>query len=630
MDITKFYELRTRLYASAASGCGAVNEDFRLRRAIEAFEPLAQANKAFMKLYSDCNKLFASESPANLLSDCIALADALAVVQGGYSDNSETDESRLVSSDTANTRFTYSEIKEAVSKLSAVNLMLFYDGNAKKELFTDNRVLAAFLKMLDRTELPAMSFIFEENYGRRLVSVLKNNMPSFSDKARVNSIRLIGKVAGAEENELYTALANDEDQSKEVRAEAVLAMKYSPENAERLKELYYTEKGKIKSAALMALSRFDIPETEEIWEKLLKSGRTSDLKPLTASCSHVITEYVRKEIGGAVDDFRNSSNSEQSRRIFKLRDMLRFTYDCEDILILLIKQDLLVNDINELLIENIREYPDDEGYRQLVEKVFAKCSEVMPAWLLMNIVSDGKCLYGIDELVTSDMSDPLIRIAENIRYCGAVGKYIVPFSYLYPRGSNWAAVGNKTVERIAELMMDIGYIRAYSDLDENPVERRKTVKALGSEDKLHLSYAHIMSMANRCSKCLENIDEKKAIVMAAVTVLYCPGISSVGVLHRKDLLNPENSQGIFERYILFIAQHFTLKTANTFSKLREAEQIMRLLPMADEQKLSELYDLKKELKTSMLAADADMVEASRKFTDEMILQFENKTKDTQK
>lgn len=57
---------------------------------------------------------------------------------------------------------------------------------------------------------------------------------------------------------------------------------------------------------------------------------------------------------------------------------------------------------------------------------------------------------------------------------------------------------------------------------------------------------------------------------------------------------------------------------------------MRLLPMADEQKLSELYDLKKELKTSMLAADADMVEASRKFTDEMILQFENKTKNAQK
>ena len=78
MNITPFYELRTRLYASAASGCFAVNEDFRLKRAIEAFEPLAQANKAFMKLYSDCGKLFTSDSPADVLSDCIALADALA------------------------------------------------------------------------------------------------------------------------------------------------------------------------------------------------------------------------------------------------------------------------------------------------------------------------------------------------------------------------------------------------------------------------------------------------------------------------------------------------------------------------------------------------------------------------
>ena len=95
MNITPFYELRTRLYASAASGCGAVNEDFRLKRAIESFEPLAQANKAFMKLYSDCGKLFTSDSPADVLADCIALADALAVTQGSFSDIAETEPSKI-------------------------------------------------------------------------------------------------------------------------------------------------------------------------------------------------------------------------------------------------------------------------------------------------------------------------------------------------------------------------------------------------------------------------------------------------------------------------------------------------------------------------------------------------------
>ncbi len=54
MDITKFYELRTRLYNTAAAGCMTVADDFRLKRAVEDFKPLASVNKAFEKLYALC------------------------------------------------------------------------------------------------------------------------------------------------------------------------------------------------------------------------------------------------------------------------------------------------------------------------------------------------------------------------------------------------------------------------------------------------------------------------------------------------------------------------------------------------------------------------------------------------
>lgn len=626
MDITKFYELRKRLYALTASGAALISEDFRLKRAVEEFGAEMASSKPMMKLYTLCTELFTTEKPADKLAECIALADALAVVQGGFADGSETIKSTARSSETNGSQFTYSEIKEAVSKLSSGSVQLFYESDAKKELYMDTRVLAAFFKMLDRTELPPISFIFAENYGRELTAILKNNFTSFSDKAKVNSIRLIRKIAGAEENELYVSLAGDEDQSIEVRAEAVLAMKYSSENAKRLMEIYHTEKGKIKSAALTALGRFDIPETEEIWEKLLENEKKSDLKYLSASCSHVITEYVRKDIFGAIDDFRSSSDHERSVRLFRLRDMLRFTYDCEDILILLLRQGLMVNDIIELLIDNIREYPDDEGYRRLIERVYAQSGEVLPAWLLMNMTSGGECFSDAQNFMASDMFDPLVRIAENIRYCGAVGKYIMPLSFLYPRGENWKAVDNEVIEKIAELMSDTEYIIAYINIDKNPVERLKAVKALGSEEKLHIGYVNIMSMANRCCRCLENIDGYRAAGMSAVTFSYCPGIESVGVLHRKNLLTPENSQRAFERYMLFISKHFTLKRANTFSKFREAEQILGLIPMTDEQKLSELISLKKKLRLPMLAADTAMLEESRKFTDKLILQFQNKPK----
>ncbi len=51
MDIVPFYELKNRLYASAATGCGSIGEDFRLKRAYDSFETLSNANNAFAKLY---------------------------------------------------------------------------------------------------------------------------------------------------------------------------------------------------------------------------------------------------------------------------------------------------------------------------------------------------------------------------------------------------------------------------------------------------------------------------------------------------------------------------------------------------------------------------------------------------
>ncbi len=81
MDISPFYELKNRLYASAAAGCGSISEDFRLKRAVENFETLSKANKAFRKLYDLCDNLLQSENPYTDRPDCIGLADAISVTQ---------------------------------------------------------------------------------------------------------------------------------------------------------------------------------------------------------------------------------------------------------------------------------------------------------------------------------------------------------------------------------------------------------------------------------------------------------------------------------------------------------------------------------------------------------------------
>ena len=633
MDISKFYGLRKRLYASAASGTAAVSEDFRLKRAIDDFGTEMASSKPMMKLHALCTELFTADNSADRLAECIALADALAVVHGGFSDSSETAESEILSSDMTDSRFAYSEISAAVSQLTALNRQLFYDSDTKKELFMDTRVLAAFLKILDRTELHPISFIFEENYGKKLIPILKTNFSRFSDKAKVNSIRLIGKIAGEMENELYISLAADEGQSAEVRAEAVLAMKYFSENAERLTEIYRTEKGKIKSAALTALGRSENPETEEIWKKLLENEKKSDLKYLSASCSPVITEYVRKDIYGAIDDFRNSTDHERSVRLFRLRDMLKFTYDCEDILITLIGQELFVNDIMELLIENIREYPEDERYRQLIEKVYAGAPQIIPAWFLMNLIySDSSFIEKNRELYKKYFYHISLAVKE-IRFCGAVGKYIMPFSYLYPRGGNGVVVPEENVKCLVKLLSDTEALDEFISTDKacrNPIERIKLVKQHGGEADFHMAHMNIMRISNYCCLALENLDRSAAAALSMKTAAFCPGVESVGVLSRNNILNAENSEGMFSRYMLFVAKHYTIKKTEYNSCFNNARLILRFIPITDEQKLAELYELKKKLRLPMLAADIIMLDSSRKFTDELILQFQNKPKGAQK
>ena len=90
MNTAPFYELHDRLYDCASAGCASIAEDFRLKRAVEGMAPLAEANKTFARLRDMCARLFTEPEPALLLADCIALADALAVAQGHYTNAEES------------------------------------------------------------------------------------------------------------------------------------------------------------------------------------------------------------------------------------------------------------------------------------------------------------------------------------------------------------------------------------------------------------------------------------------------------------------------------------------------------------------------------------------------------------
>lgn len=49
MDVKPVYELRERLRAAVIAGANLLSEDFRLRRALEAFKPLEMASPSLRK-----------------------------------------------------------------------------------------------------------------------------------------------------------------------------------------------------------------------------------------------------------------------------------------------------------------------------------------------------------------------------------------------------------------------------------------------------------------------------------------------------------------------------------------------------------------------------------------------------
>ena len=269
-----FYELRNRLYASAAAGCSLMAEDFRLKRAIEAFQPMSEANKVFGKLYAMCNSLISSENKAADIIDCIALADALAVTQGTFSDDSETSPAEP-NEYIKPARLTVNEIEEIKEKIRKTQ----YTQQVLDERFfskiTDPRLLSSFLEVAGKNGAGVVDMLIslESVYGEKIIPLLFDSLDLNEEKATGNQIRFISSVYHDKYNDKYIELAENENNPQGIRIAAIEAMAYSTENEERLITLYKISKGKVKNAALLSLAKMNSPAAEDPIRKMAEIGR---------------------------------------------------------------------------------------------------------------------------------------------------------------------------------------------------------------------------------------------------------------------------------------------------------------------------------------------------------------------
>lgn len=370
MNIALFYQLRERLCAAAVAGCDVISEDFRLKRAVEEFEPLAKANKVFGRLHAMCGELFTSDKPAPLLADCIALCDALAVTQGTFGDNSETSE--------------FIGVKSCVpADVRYSSLSQNQEINEKR----DPRVINFYLNKLKSDTYGNIKKFIVNLFGRDLVPMLKDRLDLTNSKEKGYLVEIVGLIAGADENEWYISLIYNENISDSVRAMAVRNLMYKESNAERLLEIFRTEKAKLKDEAAYALVSLNVPEAEFVLKKITTgkfAKKNSEL--IIISHNKIAVDFALEYAHKAFEEF-NKTASQRKYDYDLALEMLDGKAEAEEVFTFLANQDgkcTRMYYVNNILIGNLGGNKD-EKYRVMIENLYKRNQKYFePAYFLLN------------------------------------------------------------------------------------------------------------------------------------------------------------------------------------------------------------------------------------------------------
>ena len=422
MNISPFYELRSRLYACAAAGCQTVNEDFRLKKAVDEFKPLAELNKAFGKLYSLCQSMFTAENASCQLADAIALADALAVTQGTFADNSEVIPTEVSAIGVQLSNAPYSVISEFCDKITKCSPNLYELSEDETALLGDPRVLMAFIKACGKNSayLDYFSEMMFEIYGKRLVPLLKNAVDMSDPKASGTAVEYVSVVSGNAENAWFLSLAKDENAPQNVRIAAISALGKDRENVPYLLELYNTEKGKIKNEALDALVSINCPEADEVITKLIAKYKPSCDVHIAAACGKTATDFAVNLLKSGLTPSGYLTN--ESRRADEYASLLaNKPYADEGFLLLAKQQDPEV--INQFLLMSLRK-KNTEEYRALIHRLYEKEPQVfyLSEFFVLLTEDPENAVARMGKYAEENRSE-LLNVINGIYYDKFFGKY---------------------------------------------------------------------------------------------------------------------------------------------------------------------------------------------------------------
>lgn len=277
MNLNAAYELRDRLETAAVAGVNLIEEDFRLKRAVEQMEPFAKAAPVFQKIYGMAGKLIMPECEdrAGVLLDTLGLLDAVLCTQGISQVEGEILEPRISGAGAGNIykKLSYGRIAsvlEAFRGTGSGRYAVIRDAHeTDPEIFEDYRMKYWMIKALGDSygELAEMVAHWLTQEKEPVIPLLKQGFAPDGKREMARRIEVIDKIAGGRENEFYRYAAREGN--KEVREVALLALRHDTSNLSLLLESQKTEKGKCREAAMKALAHMDGEKAAEFWTAIM-------------------------------------------------------------------------------------------------------------------------------------------------------------------------------------------------------------------------------------------------------------------------------------------------------------------------------------------------------------------------
>lgn len=445
MNTAPFYELHDRLYDCASAGCASIPEDFRLKRAVEGMAPLAEANKTFARLRDMCARLFTEPEPALLLADCIALADALAVAQGHYTNAEESQPGTLEYDVEYNMEAGWRSVKSLWAAILTKSQHLKKLDPDEYALLGDPRILEMFISASGEKgeNISAFAETMCAAYGTSIVPLLKGSIDMSDEKASGVQVDYIANTAGSTENDWYLSLAENEEAPQNVRIKAIQALGRDSANALRLLDFCRTEKGRVKTAALLETARLNPPGFDDILTKLTAKYKDSYLPILCTSTSDVAVDFIRSRLDSAFS--ADKKNRPDPKQVMSTVSMMIHKPDIDDCFLRALEYSRKfpaspkgiyeLREMNYVLINNM--FPDPDGrFKAMTLRLHEKEPEAFfTAWCIAMLPDDlDKAAAEMKKRISRRGSYAAFHLLEDgIRYSESDGKYIfaaeVPVAY---------------------------------------------------------------------------------------------------------------------------------------------------------------------------------------------------------